>query len=517
MARRTVSLFLACALLSACGKDRCDVFEDASCVDVERILADVDTLASPAMAGRRAGFPGNAAAVDFVDARFEALGMPPPEGGPSRRQPFPVEVWEAHTRPTLALGALQLTAGVEEGLDVVENSPSGTVTDAPVVFAGHGMFGIERASWASDACPLGDEVYDDFAALGDLTGKVVVVLSGIPSWTLQCTNGFRTICGMLTNRGAAALVRASPAGAIRSFQSTRCSVPAVQITREVLEATFPEIAAWEASIERGEPASREIPGLRASVQIQAATEERVAENVLAIVPGSDPALRDEVVVIGAHLDALGEVPFREEYYPGANDNASGTAVMLELARAVAASPTKPKRTLLFAAWNAEEDWMVGSYAYVAAPLLPLERTVASFAIDMIGTGQLSMTTASQQIYETFDHGRDALRLDPGWLVPWYRYDATNDHLPFVERGIPGALFITDGGWDTYHTVDDTPGTLSREALERSAKLVWAAVRQYALDEEVPVTPAPAGATALQVVAPARVTACFAPGRAIDEL
>jgi hypothetical protein len=517
MARRFGVLLVTCGLVAGCGGDDsgCDVFSDASCLEVARIVADIETLASPELAGRRAGFPGNDLAVDFVDARFESLGMPPPGGAPSRRQPFPVEVWEPQSPPTLALGALQLTAGIGEGLDVVENALSGTVTDAPVVFAGYGLLEFERASWASDACPLGEGIYDDWAALGDLTGHVVVKLDGIPSWTLRCASGFRTICGMLKDRGAAALVVASPAGASRSFHATGCSLPAVQITHEVLEATLPEISAWEASIEQGESASRKLPGLRASVQVQAATAERFAENVLAVIPGANRELRDEVVVIGAHLDHLGRAPFRDAYFPGANDNASGLAVILELARAIAASPTKPKRTLVFAAWNAEESWMVGSYAYVAAPLLPLERTVAAFAVDMVGGSPVvTLATSTPEIAATLEAGRRVLGLDLDWPSFTYPWDGPNDHLPFVERGIPGAMFTTtesNAAIGAYHTVDDTPDTLSREALEVSAQLVWATVRQYALGQEEPRAAAdPSGAAAT----PAALSACFASGPAV---
>jgi hypothetical protein len=123
MARRIGPLLLA--LLAACGGDdrACDVFEDASCLDVERILADVELLSSAAMEGRRAGFPGNALAVDHVDQRFATLGLSPPDGATTRRQPFPIDVWVAERPPTLTLGALELTVGVGDGLDAVEGSP----------------------------------------------------------------------------------------------------------------------------------------------------------------------------------------------------------------------------------------------------------------------------------------------------------------------------------------------------------------------------------------------------------
>jgi hypothetical protein len=541
-----VALPLLCSLALACGGDdgdpatpECDAFSNASCLEADRIVDDVATLASPALTGRRAGTPGNDAAVDLVARRFEALGLRPVAGASSLHDPFPLNVWTASRAPTLRLGAASYTVGEGEGLDVVELSGAGTVSDTPVVFAGHGIVvpRYERADYPF--CPA-DPVtgYDDYAGI-DVTGATVVILRGYPgddlAWRDECPRGYLSNTGRVLWAewlGARAVVFGPRAGegwtgaTADHFRltSSRVTIPVVQITRAALDAAMPAVAEWQAAIDDSlGPASRVVPELNADVDVQGAVAERFPANVLGVIPGTDPALRDEVVVIGAHLDHMGEVPFRDRYYPGADDNASGTAVLLELARAAAKSPTQPKRTLLFAAWNAEELGLIGSFRYVEDPAYPLADTVAAFSIDMVGDGAPGLLvyggTDFPGIPATMQAGADALGLPDAWPIYDIGPNYGSDHAPFAEKGIPAVLFLTPQfeEHEAYHTPADTPGVVSRETLDAAAKLVWAAVRQYALAEEEPAVGASAIAPAAARPAgeAARVPACFGPAPAID--
>jgi Zn-dependent M28 family amino/carboxypeptidase len=107
----------------------------------------------------------------------------------------------------------------------------------------------------------------------------------------------------------------------------------------------------------------------------------ISRNVIGTIRGSDPALRDEAVVIGAHMDHLGRPG--DTMYPGADDNASGVAALLEIARAFAASGRAPRRTVIFAFWTGEEEGHLGSDHYVRHPVWPLERTAVYLNLDMI--------------------------------------------------------------------------------------------------------------------------------------
>ena len=113
--------------------------------------------------------------------------------------------------------------------------------------------------------------------------------------------------------------------------------------------------------------------------------ERIGKNVLAMIPGSDPDIGNEVVILGGHLDHLG-IEYGD-IYNGADDNASGVSVILEIARTMSANQLLPRRTILFACWGGEERGLLGSYHYCKYPVLPLENTVLNFNIDMVGIGE----------------------------------------------------------------------------------------------------------------------------------
>jgi Zn-dependent M28 family amino/carboxypeptidase len=108
--------------------------------------------------------------------------------------------------------------------------------------------------------------------------------------------------------------------------------------------------------------------------------------VIGVLPGTDQELSEEVVVIGAHVDHLGKDPVSGGIYYGADDNASGTAVVMELARAFVLGGHKTARTVVFAAWNAEELGLIGSCEHVENPSFPISQTVAAWSIDMVGAG-----------------------------------------------------------------------------------------------------------------------------------
>ncbi len=127
---------------------------------------------------------------------------------------------------------------------------------------------------------------------------------------------------------------------------------------------------------------RALPGLTATVAAIGTERVFVSRNVMGMIPGSDPTLRGEAVIVGAHMDHLGRRG--DVVYPGADDNASGVAALLEIAKAFAASGHAPKRTVIFVCWTGEEEGHLGSEHYVRHPAWPLERTSVYLNLDMIG-------------------------------------------------------------------------------------------------------------------------------------
>jgi hypothetical protein len=162
--------------------------------------------------------------------------------------------------------------------------------------------------------------------------------------------------------------------------------PVISITREmanaVLETSGQKIDELKQKIETGlKPASMELPGTRLEITTAAKSTLVRCRNVLGYIEGSDPNLKNELVVVGAHLDHLGK---RGDYvFNGADDNGSGSVGVMNLARAFAMNPEKPKRSVLFALWTGEEEGLLGSRYYVMNPPFPIEKTVANFNMDMI--------------------------------------------------------------------------------------------------------------------------------------
>ncbi len=246
------------------------------------------------------------------------------------------------------------------------------------------------------------------------------------------------------------------------------------------------------------------PGtVRADVVVQiTATVDRTtvpSHNVVGLLEGSDPALREEWVILCAHYDHEGTTA--QGIFRGADDDASGVAGLLEIAEAYVTAGREgrsPRRSILFAAWNAEERGLLGSWAYAERPLTPLERTVAVLNMDMIGRHEEVPENGGGRFRgltpQTAESNHDAVNLlgytysadlraatetanTDDALELRFRYDDNpsnllrrSDHWPFLFSGVP-ALFVHTGLHPDYHTERDTPDKLDYEKMSRVVGLV----------------------------------------------
>jgi len=205
--------------------------------------------------------------------------------------------------------------------------------------------------------------------------------------------------------------------------------------------------------------------------------EGIGTNVIGVIEGADPALRQEAIVIGAHLDHLGLNP---ELMPGAHDNASGVAVLLGAAQALAQSGVPFRRTIVFVAFGAEEQGVKGSEFYVAHPYVPNDRTKAMLNLESVGRGD-SIGAGSgvnfPQVWEVVDrmnrkyvHRRMTASENANLARP--RQDAAH----FLWAGVPTISFGTSGGprlpYATYHTTKDSIGIITPEIMEDLARLLF---------------------------------------------
>ena len=260
--------------------------------------------------------------------------------------------------------------------------------------------------------------------------------------------------------------------------------------------------------ERIEAVLREVDGKQ---QIEQRT--LACRNVLAWLPGSDPARADEYVVIAAHYDHLGRTG--DVVFPGADDNASGVAGLLAIAKALANGPIQPRRSVLFAAFDAEEQGLVGAETFARKPSRTLQQAIAMINLDMIGRGKLldrkSMalgkrligvpngpavgvlgTKQSPELASLVRAVFTAEQLplyapeDFGMLGPVIEKQAEgrSDHAPFERRKIP-FLFFSTSEHDDYHQPTDTIATLDRKALWRTAACIYRTVLAIDARDERP--------------------------------
>ena len=443
-----------------------------------RLSYDVYFLASGALEGRFSGSEGAKVAAEFIADRFRELALKPAGEDGSYFQHFSF-IARVHPGPGNALlfelpGGTR-TAKVEEDFRPLSFSSSGSAS-GEVVFAGYGIH----------APDLG---YDDYAGL-DVKGKVVLVLryspdGDDPASRFQPHMALRRKASEARALGAVAvLVATGPVGAREtapvkiSFDASfvDSGLPVLGISTPLAEALFAGHGFTLADlqqrmIERNEPASRPL-GVTAALTADVVQERADAINVLATLPGSDPALSGEVVVVGAHYDHLGYggegsgtlAPDVRAVHPGADDNASGTAGMLEIARRMVAA--RPARTLIFAAFAGEEEGLLGSSHFVQHPPLPKEQIVAMVNLDMVGRpkpgpaltiGGYGTAAQWQSLVEKLNANHHfKLSTNKGGF-------GASDHSSFYAADIP-VLFLFTGAHEDYHKPSDTADTLRYKGM-----------------------------------------------------
>jgi aminopeptidase YwaD len=476
-------------------------------LDPDRIFQDTAYLASEALEGREPGTEGNQLACDYVESLFDELGVEPAGYARGYRQAFDFWAWRLEGTPTLSIDGIPYQVG--DDCRVIRYSGSGQV-GAEVVFAGYGLTVPPFDPAEYPDCPLDPAGYDDYAGL-DTNGKVVLLLRQGPGGDEAAVAGCRADADCVgseclwtftykarnaVDHGAAAVLfvqdYSHPGAELPNVaigaSGYDAETPVVFVNRDRIETALPDLPAWAAQIESSlTPASRPT-GIQASVTVDAVLSQIQPENVLGAVYGFDPELSDQVVVIGAHVDHLGKDPVTKEIFYGADDNASGTAVMMELARLLRSMREPPARTVLFAGWNAEESGLIGSCYYVGSPTLPISDTLAAFAIDMVGAGDATglalfggTLPENQWLVDVMRESARRKRIDY-YIYPVFPL-AASDHACFADAGVPAMMAGTFGPHGTYHTPADTIDGILVDDLEVAATLMWAVLEPLAKGTE----------------------------------
>lgn len=411
--------------------------------DVEQALEHIAYLAADARGGRQPGTPGGRAAGDYIAARFAEYGLEPAGLNSTYFQTFTLPYGRIVELPTLEV---VLPTG-----EVLTHT-YGYRTDYRALTGGYvgAGAGEGRVVWLNRC--------DHDAFLGqDLVGRIVLC---------RYTGDFQVYREAVEHRVGGLLLldreREGPIfrrGGYRETAWVPETIPAYLISERVAEDL---LVGTDYTLDDLSLRFTATP-LSVTVRMEVRLEELEAveaRNVLALLPGADPERSDEVVIVGAHYDHLGQEP-DGEVMRGANDNASGVATMLEIARLWHEAGFRPARTVLFAAWDGEEQGLLGSEYYVENPVLPLSQTVAVLNLDMVGGGEALMVdgeepVAAQLLASASVFGITATHSSIG----------RSDHATFIQAGVPAAMPIW---WpdEVYHTPDDAAEAIAVEKLQAS--------------------------------------------------
>lgn len=438
-------------------------------VQAGEILSIIEELASPEYGGRLTGSAGYDKAADFAAAFFKKHGIKPMFE--DYFQSFPVSYTRVY-ESTLEIFTKDEEAGAEsikcsffDDFYPLNFSGSGDVT-ADVVFVGHGITAPEYG-------------YDDFKGI-DLKGKIALIYKGFPrgkegeNWVQYDKHRVR-IANAVKNGAKGVLyiynARCNPNGDYRK------SLPGITITPELADKILAKQGKKLADLKKGLDARENQSfntGVKVHMMVRSENFQSEAKNVVGYIPGISPQLKDEFIIIGAHLDHCGQWP---RLTPGAEDNASGSAAVLAAAKALGTFKHKPQRSVMFILFAGEEMGLLGSR--YAADHLPPQVKKARFMInmDMVGAGpdMWIMRLKNHQPFE--DTVREAhktfkmvCKVNGNRVTKARR--ANTDHYAFSDKGIPAvSIFSAGGEHHGYHSDEDTIYWITPRITEDIVKII----------------------------------------------
>jgi Peptidase family M28/PA domain len=515
----TAALALAAVLNAADGDP------GLASITADALKGHIYFLASDEMGGRDSLSPEGRIAAQYIAGFYHRAGLTAVGDNKTYFQNFPMTAGHIDRERTylravtgrdatatrdFAMGA-DFTLGRQGNVDAAAH--------APLVFAGYGIAAPEYG-------------YDDFKGV-DVRGKVVMVLTHEPQEhdprsrfkgrynTVHAFNWWKP--EVIRQHGAAAILivqeKTSDRKSVRkpsgptngqirvergshALTSPFWDLPFFTISRQVadelLKTSGKTIDQLQDAIDQdGQPHSLAVPDV--VVDLRRAIKDRQViqtRNVVGVIEGSDPRLKDEYVLVTGHYDHVGQTgPF---IYHGADDNASAVAAVIAVAEAFKASGAPPKRSLMFLIFEAEEDGLLGAFHYVDHPIVPLDKTVAVLNSDMIGRDEDDPewnTTADQNrngvnvigtlynpdLRRVIDAENQTIGLkldyktdgnDPeGWF-------SRSDQYPFAVKHVPMVLFNT-GEHPDYHTANDTWDRINYPKIEKITRLIYLSARTLA--------------------------------------
>jgi hypothetical protein len=519
------------------------------------ILQNVTFLASDSLKGRAAGTEENNVAAAFIASKFKEYGLKPvfrdrfaalrketaeeeelpkeaasdiskPGQFENYFQKFNITKSKLSDKNRLSINSKLNSAETEVSFKYMQDylisfdGSNDIKITAPVVFAG---YGIDK----------GENGYNDFVdASGketDVKNKIVLIIDGFPQEGDQQSQFIKNRKALYINplrkaeaardKGAlAVLVMNSPLKQeppvnfkyekmIKSFYRESFYVPefgrknipifyvSKSFTGKLLKETGVNVSELLKNIDKTlKPGAFEVPGKTVTLEAAFESELLPTQNVIGLLEGSDPALKDEIVVVGAHYDHVGfgyygamDLNAKGQIHHGADDNGSGTCGLIELAEAF--SKTKPRRSVVFIAFSGEENGLLGSNYYVhEQPVFPVSKTVAMVNLDMISRNAPNVLWIcgafyGKDIIKTVEDCNKTVGFD--LLYNTGMLGNASDQGPFMKKNIPVLFFFT-GLHPDYHTPRDVVEKIDCNKAERVAKLAYLTSWTLASQDSKPV-------------------------------
>jgi len=465
-------------------------------LSTERMLADIRTLSAPRFNGRLAGSDDDVQSAKWVAQELAAttLQLPPIMNG-SLMFPFvsgkhgtPLGVMASiiptstiQPDPELRIGSVDQMTISSLGVDYlpVFDSPAAHI-QSRISFVGYGIVDPARG-------------IDDYAGV-DVANRIVLFLRGKPDHypkpvshadkvRLARDHGalaYLTATGPILNPYEARRGVTGKPSAFYGQLPPDQAIPGAWISTALAEqilsgsdnAKGDRLQRLQEQLNKAPSSQSKETDRYVSLHWETTIQEGLLTNVVGLIPGTGP----DAIIIGAHRDHFGRPAGL--LFPGADDNASGTAVMLEVARALVKSTLRPQRTILFVSFSGEERDLLGSRLYVNRPILSLPSTKAMINIDHAGIGNGRLTVGVTGLEKTVAQQAGepaglASKLDVFGFFPG------GDHVPFKEAGMPTITVVSGGIHTHYHQPTDTADTISPDILMTTARYVLSLAWQLA--------------------------------------
>ncbi len=463
----------------------------------ERMLADVRTLSGPGFNGRQAGSEDDLRSAQWVARELTSVGIQLPL---ILNTPLTFPFAQSQKRTLVGIMASMVPTSLIGPDPIIRTGTAGQFVAAQLSRDYLPVFDSPSAGIQGQIAFVGYGIVDLTQGIDDYTGvdvnnRIVLFLRGKPDHYPRPVSHADKV-RFARDRGALAYLTAT--GPILSPYETRRGVtgrpsafygqlptdqalPGAWISTDLAETLLVggsegsdanRLRTLQEQLNKAPSTRSRLADQYASLSWKTTIQDGLLTNVVGLIPGTGP----DTIVIGAHRDHFGRPAGL--WFPGADDNASGTAVMLEVARALGKIGLRPQRTILFVSFSGEEKDLLGSRLYTSRPVLSLGSTKAMINIDHAGVGSGRLTVGVTGLEKTTaqEAGQTAGLADK---LDLFGFFPGGDHVPFKEAGVPTVTIVSGGVHPHFHQPTDTADTINPEILHTVARYVLALTWQLA--------------------------------------